>query len=144
VPASSLPCGDIDPTVGITGTPVIDTTRQELFVVADRLRSRQLLAFQDLPKPPALDVPEVTDDSGAGGQRRSHQLPGGLGFIEAIDLHHDGLALDVQPFGQHLPLFPVWGGVATRVRGVLGVGHCHGIISLPHDLPLWFGLAGPR
>ena len=35
VPASSLPCGDIHPTVGITGTPVIDPARAEIFVVAD-------------------------------------------------------------------------------------------------------------
>jgi len=36
VPAAvSLPCGDIQPTVGITGTPVIDEARGELFVVAD-------------------------------------------------------------------------------------------------------------
>jgi outer membrane protein assembly factor BamB len=35
VPASALPCGNIDPTVGITGTPVLDQTRGELFVVAD-------------------------------------------------------------------------------------------------------------
>ena len=35
-PASSsqLPCGDIGPTVGITGTPVIDPARSEIFVVA--------------------------------------------------------------------------------------------------------------
>lgn len=37
VPASSLPCGDIEPTVGITGTPVVDVARGELFVVADEL-----------------------------------------------------------------------------------------------------------
>jgi polyvinyl alcohol dehydrogenase (cytochrome) len=35
VPASALPCGDISPTVGITGTPVIDAARDEIFVVAD-------------------------------------------------------------------------------------------------------------
>jgi outer membrane protein assembly factor BamB len=35
VSASSLPCGDIEPTVGITGTPVIDKGRSEIFVVAD-------------------------------------------------------------------------------------------------------------
>lgn len=35
VPSSSLPCGDITPTVGITGTPVIDPARSEIFVVAD-------------------------------------------------------------------------------------------------------------
>jgi outer membrane protein assembly factor BamB len=37
VPAGSLPCGDIAPTVGITGTPVIDQARGEIFVVADEL-----------------------------------------------------------------------------------------------------------
>ena len=35
VPAGSLPCGDIAPRVGITGTPVIDPARREIFVVAD-------------------------------------------------------------------------------------------------------------
>jgi hypothetical protein len=35
VPSSALPCGDIAPAVGITGTPVIDPTRDEIFVVAD-------------------------------------------------------------------------------------------------------------
>jgi outer membrane protein assembly factor BamB len=39
VPSSSLPCGDISPTVGVTGTPVIDETRGEIFVVADELVS---------------------------------------------------------------------------------------------------------
>jgi hypothetical protein len=37
VPAGSLPCGDITPTVGITGTPVVDPSRGEIFVVADEL-----------------------------------------------------------------------------------------------------------
>ncbi|HWD51534.1 MAG TPA: PQQ-binding-like beta-propeller repeat protein, partial [Acidimicrobiales bacterium] len=37
VPSGSLPCGDISPMVGITGTPVIDPARSEIFVVADEL-----------------------------------------------------------------------------------------------------------
>jgi hypothetical protein len=37
VPSTSLPCGDITPTVGITGTPVIDPARAEIFVVADEM-----------------------------------------------------------------------------------------------------------
>jgi outer membrane protein assembly factor BamB len=37
VPASDLPCGDISPVVGITGTPVIDVARHEIFVDADTL-----------------------------------------------------------------------------------------------------------
>jgi outer membrane protein assembly factor BamB len=35
VPASALPCGDITPNVGITGTPVVDPSRSEIFAVAD-------------------------------------------------------------------------------------------------------------
>ena len=37
VPAADLPCGDISPVVGITGTPVIDPERNEIFVDADTL-----------------------------------------------------------------------------------------------------------
>ena len=39
VPSHDLPCGDISPEVGITGTPVIDLTRHEIFVDADTLIS---------------------------------------------------------------------------------------------------------
>ena len=35
VPDSLLPCGDIGPNVGITGTPVIDPGASEIFAVAD-------------------------------------------------------------------------------------------------------------
>ena len=37
VPSSNLPCGNLSPFVGITGTPVIDPSRKEIFVVADEL-----------------------------------------------------------------------------------------------------------
>ena len=37
VQAGSLPCGDIRPVAGITGTPVIDPARNEIFVVADEM-----------------------------------------------------------------------------------------------------------
>jgi polyvinyl alcohol dehydrogenase (cytochrome) len=37
VPSADLPCGDISPTVGITGTPVLDVARGEIFAVADEL-----------------------------------------------------------------------------------------------------------
>jgi hypothetical protein len=35
VPSGNLPCGDISPLVGITGTPVIDQARGEVFAVTD-------------------------------------------------------------------------------------------------------------
>jgi outer membrane protein assembly factor BamB len=37
VPSALLPCSNINPIVGITGTPVIDPARHEIFVVADEL-----------------------------------------------------------------------------------------------------------
>jgi outer membrane protein assembly factor BamB len=37
VPSALLPCSNINPVVGITGTPVIDQARHEIFVVADVL-----------------------------------------------------------------------------------------------------------
>ena len=37
MPSDDLPCGDISPEVGITGTPVIDLARNEIFVDADTL-----------------------------------------------------------------------------------------------------------
>jgi len=40
VPSSALPCGNIIPDVGITGTPVIDPARHELFVVADEMLAK--------------------------------------------------------------------------------------------------------
>jgi polyvinyl alcohol dehydrogenase (cytochrome) len=39
VPANTLPCGDIKPTVGVTSTPVIDPARDEIFAVADEERA---------------------------------------------------------------------------------------------------------
>jgi outer membrane protein assembly factor BamB len=35
VPAGALPCGDVTPTVGIVGTPVIDVARRIIYAVAD-------------------------------------------------------------------------------------------------------------
>lgn len=37
VPQDKVICGDIGPSVGITGTPVIDAKRHEIFVVADKM-----------------------------------------------------------------------------------------------------------
>src|SRR5262249_13108734 len=42
VPSGQLPCGDITPTVGIVGTPVIDPSRNEIFAVADTVEGGQV------------------------------------------------------------------------------------------------------
>ena len=41
VPSSALPCGDITPTVGIVGTPVIDAAAGVLYAVADTWNGSQ-------------------------------------------------------------------------------------------------------
>ena len=37
VPATYLPCGDVTPSVGVVGTPVIDSAKQTIYMVADTL-----------------------------------------------------------------------------------------------------------
>jgi polyvinyl alcohol dehydrogenase (cytochrome) len=39
VPSALPACGNINPVVGVTGTPVIDPARHEIFVVADELNN---------------------------------------------------------------------------------------------------------
>ena len=66
VPAADLPCGDITPTVGITGTPVIDPSRGEIFVVADELvHGRPAHMFTGLST--ASGKTEVTEDVDPAG-----------------------------------------------------------------------------
>ena len=67
VPSADLPCGDIQPTVGITGTPVIDPDRGEIFVVADELvagRSAHVLVGLDLTTG-RTELTQVVDPPGA-------------------------------------------------------------------------------
>jgi outer membrane protein assembly factor BamB len=89
VPASDLPCGDISPTVGITGTPVIDSARHEIFVDVDTV---------------------IKGPSASGGVEASHRLVGldlytgkvelnqrampNAGEDQLAQLQRPGLALD--------------------------------------------------
>jgi outer membrane protein assembly factor BamB len=68
VPSSSLPCGDISPTVGITSTPVIDPSTGRIYVVADVLRSgavqHQLDALSLATGAPVAGFPVAVDPPG--------------------------------------------------------------------------------
>ena len=81
VAARSLPCGDISPTVGITGTPVIDPSRQEIFVVADT----------DAGGHPAHMLVGLSTESGKVELRQRVDPPGD---DPAALLQRTGLALD--------------------------------------------------
>jgi len=65
VPSGDLPCGDISPVVGITGTPVIDLARHEVFVDADTL---------------------IAGPSSSGGVEASHRLFGLDLFTGTVEL----------------------------------------------------------
>ena len=67
VPSADLPCGDITPTVGITGTPVIDQSRGEIFVVADELvNGRPAHMFTGLSTASGkIEVTQDVDPAGA-------------------------------------------------------------------------------
>jgi outer membrane protein assembly factor BamB len=81
VPAGSLPCGNISPTLGITGTPVIDETRSEVFVVAD-----ELVNGNPAHKLVGLDI--------ATGRPELNQGVDPAGSTHAALLQRTGLTLD--------------------------------------------------
>src|SRR6202167_563577 len=89
VPSNYLPCGDISPEVGITGTPVIDLTRHEIFVDADTLISG----------PPASDGVEASHrlfglDLFTGKVELDEPAMPNAGEDELAQLQRPGLALD--------------------------------------------------
>src|SRR5665213_194742 len=70
VPSSDLPCGNISPDVGITGTPVIDASRHEIFVVADEFKdgSPEHFLVGLSTKTGAVELSERVDPTGSSPQ----------------------------------------------------------------------------
>jgi outer membrane protein assembly factor BamB len=81
VPSSTLPCGNISPSVGITGTPVIDPTRNEIFLVADEIMN-------------GGPVHELVGLSTTSGALELHQRVDPRGADPAALLQRTGLNLD--------------------------------------------------
>ena len=81
VPARDLPCGDISPSVGITGTPVIDPVRREIFVVVDKLVNGK----------PSHELEGLSLTSGAVEMSRAVDTPGA---DAAAYLQRTGLTID--------------------------------------------------
>ena len=86
VPASALPCGDIDP-VGITGTPVLDPSTGAIYAVADvdnggQIR-HELVAYRIADGTPLFSPVNV--DVGGGTNPE---------FVPANQLQRTALALD--------------------------------------------------
>lgn len=86
VSAGSLPCGDIGPVTGITGTPVIDTATSTLYVVAFLAGSpdNHMLFALDLASGSVKwshEVNPVTGDLNAHQQRGALALGSGLVYV---------------------------------------------------------------
>ena len=119
VPSHDLPCGDISPVVGITGTPVIDLARHEIFVDADTL---------------------IKGPSASGGVEASHRLFGldlftgkvelsqpampSAGEDQLAQLQRPGLALD------HGLVIIAYGQNAGDCPGPNGPAHGY-VVSIP-------------
>ena len=100
VPARDLPCGDISPRVGISGTPVIDPTRHEIFVDADTL----------ITGPPSSAGVEASHrlfglDLSSGAVELDEAAMPNAGEDQLAQLQRPGLALDdgfvVVAYGQN-------------------------------------------
>jgi outer membrane protein assembly factor BamB len=136
VPASSLPCGDIHPTVGITGTPVIDPARDEIFVVADEEahgRPAHVLAGLSTATGKVemtRDVDPAGADTAALLQRTGLTLAGGrvvFGFGG-----NDG---DCEPYRGRVVSVPETGGVPSIFTVDAKAGESQGAV--------WMGGAAP-
>lgn len=137
VPAGDLPCGDISPTVGVTGTPVLDMKRHEIFAVADELVSGQpshhLVGLDLSSGKVVLDEPvdPPGDDPAALLQRTGLNLDG-----TALVFGLGGNFGDCGAYHGWVVSVPVRGGPARRFEIDPAPGERQGAV--------WMGGAAPE
>lgn len=137
VPAGDLPCGDITPTVGVTGTPVIDLARSEIFVVADELvdgsPSHRLVGLDiysgKILLNEAVDPPGA--DTAALLQRTGLNLDDG-----DVVFGMGGNFGDCGTYHGWLMSVPASGGTVARYEADAGAGERQGAV--------WMGGAAPE
>ncbi len=138
VPSSSLQCGNINPVVGITGTPVIDADRGEIFAVADELvngaPAHFLIGLNIYSG--ASELVEGVDPPGASTphllQRTGLNLDGG-----SVVFGYGGNAGDCEPYHGWIVGAPEGGG---------GPGFFDTTGSVPNGTQgaVWMGGAAPE
>ena len=122
VDASSLPCGNIRPVTGITGTPAADIASGRVYAVAF-LRGYHHVLFA-LSLTDGSVVWQQTVDP-AGSDARVQQLRGGLAIGSgSVYVPFGGLFGDCGSYHGYVVRVPLGGGpgVAYRVSGATGVG----------------------
>ena len=122
VAASSLPCGDIGPVSGITGTPAVDTARQRVYVVAFLQGHHHMLFGLSLVNG-AVAMQQDVDPAGSdpAAQQQRGALAIGSGFVY-VPL--GGLYGDCGPYHGYVVGVPLAGGAAPvyRVPSARGAG----------------------
>jgi outer membrane protein assembly factor BamB len=139
VPSKNVECGDIAPTVGITGTPVIDPSRDELFLVADEWVDNARIQHHLV----GLDA--------ATGRIRLDEDVDPVHSNSAAQLQRTGMALDddkvvfgfgsnagdcnTKPYHGYIVAAPVGGGRVDTLEISTGPGALYGSV--------WMGGASP-
>ncbi len=135
VPSGDLPCGDISPDVGITGTPVVDAARGEIFAVADELvggtPAHFLLGFNMYSGTVDLDVAVGPPGQGQAAilQRTGLNLSNGN-----VVFGYGGNADDCSSYSGWVVSVPEGGGVPGYYQAV----------PIGHDGAVWMGGAAPE
>lgn len=135
-----IPCGNIAPTVGITGTPVIDVSRNEIFVVADEYSRNKVhheiyglaLSNGHVMMEQNADPPGV-DRAGLAGsilQRVSLTLDG-----NEVVFGYGGNDGDCEPYHGWIESVPVTGGKPSFFEVDAARGNSQGAV--------WMGGAAP-
>lgn len=114
VDASSLPCGDIGPVVGITGTPAVDPSTGRLYAVAYLQGHRHVLFALSL-----VDGSVVfrQDADPAGSTPVAQQQRGALAIGSGrVYIPFGGLLGDCGPYHGYVVAVPLTGGQALAYR----------------------------
>lgn len=144
VPSSLLPCGDISPSVGITGTPVIDPTRNEIFVVADELRNARpahvlvglnatsgALEMQRVVDPPGADPAALLQRTGL--TLDNGRVVFGMGGNDGDCSTYRGRVVSVSENGANREYFTVDSAPGER-QGAIWMGGAAPVVSASGDV----------
>jgi len=122
VVASSLPCGDIGPITGITGTPAVDPATGRVYAVAFLQGRHHMLFALDLVDGRVVSQEDVDPvDSTPAVEQQRGALALGTGYVY-VPL--GGLEGDCGPYHGYVVAVPLGGGPALsyRVRSSVGAG----------------------
>jgi outer membrane protein assembly factor BamB len=136
VPASQLPCGDIDGTVGITSTPVIDPATNRVFVLADTWDGSNILH--------RLYAFDVSTGTAVVGFPVSAEPPGD---VPAAQLQRAALALDngqiIAGYGGNAGDCSTYHGWLVAVPESGGPEHTFEVESGANEGAIWGSGDGP-